>query len=227
MADDRPVDDPASAIADLNARLTDISSTLLARVSRGMTGTIEPTLRRVAPSDALFVAGQTVLRATYPALWQWIQDQGLTPTPFGAGDGVTTFTLPDYRGKVAKGVFGAEVTGQFIGTDNPVLTLAMMPAHDHNVSVNNHGNHSHSGQTTHDYGHTGHFPGSSVITPSGSTWGVAAWNSEGNFNVPHTHDLQTDGSSAGSHTISESTMGSSSAIDVRQSSFGVNWMIWT
>lgn len=227
MADDRPVQDPAEAIAALQAQLNDTITTLTARSTRGNTGTIEATLRKVAPADALFLAGQTVLRATYPILWQWILDQTLSPTPFGAGDGVTTFTLPDYRGKVAKGILGAEVVGQFIGTDNPVLTLSMMPAHDHNVAVNNHGNHSHSGQTTHDYGHTGHFPGDQVVAAGGSTWGVAPWNSSGNFNIPHVHDLSTDGSSAGSHTISETTMGSSAAADVRQSSFGCNWMIWT
>ena len=51
----------------------------------------------VAPDGWLFCHGQAVSRATYAALFTAIG------TAFGAGDGSTTFNIPDYRGRVAIG----------------------------------------------------------------------------------------------------------------------------
>lgn len=50
-----------------------------------------------APSGFLLCFGQTVSRATYSALFEKIG------TTFGAGDGSTTFGLPDLRGRVSAG----------------------------------------------------------------------------------------------------------------------------
>jgi len=56
----------------------------------------------VAPAGWLMCAGQDVSRATYSSLFTAIS------TTYGAGDGSTTFTLPDLRGRA---VFGKDNMG--------------------------------------------------------------------------------------------------------------------
>lgn len=51
-----------------------------------------------APAGWLVADGQNVSRAAYPALFAAIG------TTYGAGDGVTTFTLPDLRGEFLRGL---------------------------------------------------------------------------------------------------------------------------
>lgn len=65
----------------------------------------------------------------------------LLGTQFG-GDGVTTFALPDLRGRLTLGQgTGPGLTprqaGQKIGTETKVMTEATMPAHSHVVNANN------------------------------------------------------------------------------------------
>ncbi|PZP39018.1 MAG: hypothetical protein DI585_05550 [Pseudomonas fluorescens] len=65
-----------------------------------------------APTGWLMCAGQTVSRFTYSALFTAIG------TTYGAGDGATTFALPDMRGRAA---FGMDNMG---GTDSGRLSVA-------------------------------------------------------------------------------------------------------
>jgi microcystin-dependent protein len=93
--------------------------------------------------------GQAVSRTTYAALF------AIIGTTFGAGDGSTTFNLPDMRGRVAAGkdnmggvaanrlttaaggVDGATL-GSTGGTQTFTLTTAHMPAHNHGVNDTGH-----------------------------------------------------------------------------------------
>jgi microcystin-dependent protein len=79
----------------------------------------------------LLCDGATISRTTYSALNTLFF--GLTPSyPFGNGDGSTTFTLPDMRGRVG-GAIGAGVgltvrtIGSSIGEENHNLTSAELP----------------------------------------------------------------------------------------------------
>lgn len=69
------------------------------------------------PTSWLFCYGQAVSRTTYPALF------GVFGVTFGAGDGTTTFNLPDLRGRVIfgndamGGVAAGRLTTTFFGTD--------------------------------------------------------------------------------------------------------------
>lgn len=63
----------------------------------GMTGTVLPFAGSAAPTDWLLCYGQAVSRATYANLFAVIG------TTYGAGDGSTTFNVPDLRGRVAAG----------------------------------------------------------------------------------------------------------------------------
>ncbi|CAF1222647.1 unnamed protein product [Adineta steineri] len=60
-------------------------------------------------------------------------------TIYGVGDHVTTFNLPDFRGRTLVGVGqGPTLTnrllGQRFGTENHILSVNEMPAHSHDVN---------------------------------------------------------------------------------------------
>lgn len=109
------------------------------------TGAIMPCALSTEPSGWLFCAGQAVSRATYSALFSAIG------TTYGAGDGSTTFNLPDLRGRVAVGrddmnasaanrmtSGGSGITGTSLGasggTETHTLTTAQLAAHNHGVT---------------------------------------------------------------------------------------------
>ena len=87
-----------------------------------------------APEGWLICDGSEVGRMEYAELYAAIQDT------WGAGDGVDTFNLPDFRGRVLMGSgTGAGLTartlGQTLGTETHTLTAAQsgLPAHHHTV----------------------------------------------------------------------------------------------
>ncbi len=100
----------------------------------------------VAPSGWLLCNGAAVSRTTYATLFAAIG------TTNGAGDGTTTFNVPDSRGRVLVGAGtgagggatgsgvvtgGAALTprtvGQWFGEETHTLTLAETPAHTHTL----------------------------------------------------------------------------------------------
>jgi microcystin-dependent protein len=83
-----------------------------------------------APTGWLWCQGQAVSRTTYAALFAAIG------TTWGAGDGSSTFNVPDPRGRAVIGEgSGAGLTARAIGattgTETHTLTTAEMPAHTH------------------------------------------------------------------------------------------------
>lgn len=96
----------------------------------------------VAPNGWLLCYGQAVSRTTYSALFLAIG------TTHGAGDGSTTFNLPDLRGRTvagkdnmggtAAGRLTSAVTGSTLGAaggaQTHTLTTAEMPAHSHSIT---------------------------------------------------------------------------------------------
>ena len=63
-------------------------------------GDIKPSLQTANHGNWLLCNGQAVSRTDYADLFS------LIGTNFGAGDGVTTFNVPDYRGKFLRGLGG-------------------------------------------------------------------------------------------------------------------------
>jgi microcystin-dependent protein len=63
----------------------------------GLPGVLFDYAGTVAPAGWLMCDGSAVSRTTYATLF------GVIGTTYGAGDGATTFSLPDFRGRVAVG----------------------------------------------------------------------------------------------------------------------------
>lgn len=85
-----------------------------------------------APRSWAFCQGQLLSIAENQALFS------LIGTIYG-GDGVTTFALPDFRGRVPVGVgdgpgLSDYVEGQSGGAEQTTMTVAQMPAHTHTVT---------------------------------------------------------------------------------------------
>ncbi|HJW80814.1 MAG TPA: tail fiber protein [Acidiferrobacterales bacterium] len=94
------------------------------------TGSMKMYAGAAAPTHWLLCNGAAISRTTYAALFTAIG------TTWGAGDGSTTFNLPDLRGRTPIGAGqGSGLTNRALaatgGEENHTLTIAEMPAHDH------------------------------------------------------------------------------------------------
>lgn len=110
-----------------------------------LTGSIIAFAGTTTPSGYLECNGSNVSRATYAALFSAI---GVT---WGAGDGTTTFTLPDLRRRTIIGKNGtasagspANTVGSTGGTEVSSFTLSasQIPSHDHYMFTNTTGSNS-------------------------------------------------------------------------------------
>lgn len=96
-----------------------------------------------APAGWLLCNGAAVSRTTYAGLFAAIG------TTYGAGDGSTTFNVPDARGRSIIGAgAGTGLTNRVLGAtggaETHTLTTAEMPVHNHGVTDPGH-SHSISG----------------------------------------------------------------------------------
>jgi microcystin-dependent protein len=87
-----------------------------------------------APSNWLLCDGALVSRTTYATLF------GVVGTNYGAGDGSSTFKLPDLRGRVPIGAGqGSSLTNRVIaatgGAETHTLTVSQMPSHSHAIPL--------------------------------------------------------------------------------------------
>jgi microcystin-dependent protein len=80
------------------------------------------------PTGFLLCNGQTASRATYAALF------AIVGTLFGAGDGSTTFTLPNYTDRMPIGAGSLYVANSLGGSKD-----ATLPSHNHTASVSDPG----------------------------------------------------------------------------------------
>ena len=91
-------------------------------------GDIKVSAVSAVPTGWLECDGAAVSRTTYSALFTAI---GST---YGAGDGSTTFNVPDFRGRVVIGASASKAMGATGGSETHTLTVDEMPAHDHGAS---------------------------------------------------------------------------------------------
>lgn len=165
-------------------------------------GDLKPTARFVASAGWLLCDGSAVSRTAFPALFAALGNN------YGAGDGSTTFNLPDLRGRVPVGVgIGAGLAlnwgvGAKFGSEFVVLSAAEMPVHTHGVSDPGHFHNAGKNQGTLTPG-----AGVDLLAASGP---VAAYN--------------TGASGTG---ISLGTAGGNGAHLNVQPGLGINWVVKT
>lgn len=101
------------------------------------------------PTNWMFCRGQTISRTTYSVLFARMG------TAFGGGDGSTTFTLPDLRGKAPVGYWPGGTYWATLGTSTPAAGItatydATIVTHQHGVNIwssYQDADHAHNGST--------------------------------------------------------------------------------
>lgn len=104
-------------------------------------GIVVPYAGGSAPNGWIFCNGQTISRTTFDKLFAALG------TNFGAGDGSTTFAVPDLRGRFPLGLdnlggigaAGRVPTATTLnasgGAETVTLSVAQLPSHDHDVAA--------------------------------------------------------------------------------------------
>lgn len=117
------------------------------------TGVVRFSASATPPAGWLLCDGSPVSRSLYAELFAAIG------TTWGAGDGVSTFNLPDARGRtpISAGTgagLTARTVGQTVGAEAHQLIADELPAHTH---------------TAYNTNNFGMVPGSAVVSASGTT----------------------------------------------------------
>lgn len=189
----------------LNDGMDIIDSTLASIAGGGGGGTPSGAIMdyagATAPSGWQFCYGQAISRTTYAPLFAAIG------TAYGAGDGSTTFNLPDCRGRVSAGKddmggtsanrltglsggVNGDTLGGTGGAESHTLTAAQLAAHTHTGTTASNGNHSH---TLDGYRFAANMPRAAIVDLTGIAEAGGATSTAG----AHTHTFTTDSSGSG------------------------------
>ena len=187
------IEDAIAARDTSAARIAILEAKLAAQV-----GTVTPYAGATAPADYLLCQGQSVLRASYPALFSVIG------TTYGYADGAH-FTIPDLRARVPVGVNSDgnlwssavartnKVLADCAGEETHVLTAAELAKHTHPAS-------SGTESATHTHGYSLYAMGEILATGLGSTHAAAVWNQTpqtSTESATHTHAITVSNQTVG------------------------------
>lgn len=174
----------------------------LLKPSVSIQGQVSFFARSAAPTGWLKANGASVSRTTYAALFAAIG------TAFGAGDGSTTFALPDLRGEFirgfddSRGVDAGRVFGSWQGSQNLSHShggvTSTVGDHSHTAWTDAQGNHAHnlnSYRCINNAGSTSGSSGAELSTLGGG--GGATTDAQGN----HAHNVGIGNAGSHAHTI--------------------------
>jgi len=179
-----------------------------------------------APSGWLLCNGATISRADYANLFTAIG------TAFGAGDGVSTFRLPDLRGRFPLGRAASGTGSTFAGTGGALDHTHTGPSHTHTISAD--GGHSHDVQGNSDNGGTV-LTGTSASTTTvdnnldGSTVAVSSSGHQ-HLGGSHTHasgTYDTDSQANHNHSGATGTAGTGATGTANPAFLAISYIIKT
>jgi microcystin-dependent protein len=166
-----------------------------------------------APDGWLLCNGAAINRAVYADLFV------VMGTRFGAGDGSTTFNLPDYTDRFPMGASGGSPLGTEGGTNEFTLETANLPPHTHSI------NHDHASATTassgdhvHDYLRGDGTGGSANRSVQANTTSVADGVTETAGAHTHTVDLPAFTGTSGS-------TGSAAPVEIAPAFAAINFIV--
>jgi microcystin-dependent protein len=150
-----------------------------------------------APTGWLLCDGTQVSRLDYKGLFDVIG------TTFGAGDGSTTFTLPDFRGKFALGKAAAGTGSSLAATGGAIDHTHTGPSHTHTGPSHTHAagtlagpSHTHTGPSHSHGGSTGSYNINTDFTPEqvDENYDGVTSNVVGGIDpTSHSHSISADG----------------------------------
>ena len=121
-------------MANYEATRYDFDGANLTGIEGTATGTILSWTDSSIPSGFLECNGSAVSRTTYATLF------GVIGTTYGAGDGSTTFNIPDLQDNVPVGKSGTKALASTGGAENTAvanatLSEAQLATHDHPIPI--------------------------------------------------------------------------------------------
>lgn len=131
----------------------------------------------VPPEDYMFADGSAISRTEYAGLFS------IVGTTYGAGDGSSTFNLPDKRERVSvmykSGSSNFGNLGKKAGTETVTLTTAQLPSHSHGITTGIDG--SYGLKTDGDAGYKGRVDLFGIGNKSWSTNNAGSGNAHNNL----------------------------------------------
>ena len=172
-----------ATIRELQSSIPKSVKNIVEQITPGFpVGAVIPYSSSTAPTGWFIADGSAVSRTTYLDLFD------LIGTQYGAGNGSTTFNLPNLKGRVPVGYNTGDsdfnVMGETGGAKTHSLTGAENAAHSHTTPSHSH---SFSGSQSHSHGHTEFFGSITGFASPGS--GLTVRGDTDNF--PLTTDAAT------------------------------------